>query len=119
MHKKGGGSTSSTCSMDSLAGVKASEGSSKQMTGIRAHEPQREPLRQTENVLRTQNNAIRTENSVNKVCISNILILSPLLQLCKLLKVSTQIVNLNNHTNLSLIHMGLNIQREVKEIDGN
>ena len=82
MHKKGGGSTSSTCSMDSLAGVKASEGSSKQMTGIRAHEPQREPLRQTENVLRTQNNAIRTENSVNKVCISKILILSPLLQLC-------------------------------------
>ena len=40
-------------------------------------------------------------------------------QLCKLLKVSTQIVNLNNHTNLSLIHMGLNIQREVKGIDGN
>ena len=74
MHKKGGGSTSSTCSMDSLANVKASEGSSKQMTGIRAHEPQREPLRQTENVLRTQNNAIRTENSVNKVWISKILI---------------------------------------------
>ena len=116
MHKKGGGSTSSTCSMDSLAGVKASEGSSKQMTGIRAHEPQREPLRQTENVLRTQNNAIRTENSVNKVWISKTYIKS---FTSIILKVSTQIVNLNNHTNLSLIHMGLNIQREVKGIDGN
>ena len=70
MHKKGGGSTSSTCSMDSLASVKASEGSSKPGNAIRMNEPQREPLKQTENVLRTQNNAVRTENSLNKVRIT-------------------------------------------------
>ena len=67
IQKKGGGSTSSTCSMDSLASVKAPEGSSRQPNAMRAPEPQREPLKQTENVLRTQNNAVRTENSLNKV----------------------------------------------------
>merc|ERR1719284_1859438 len=46
--------------------MKSSEGTSRPLNSLRAHEPQREPLRQTENVLRTQNNAIRTENSVNK-----------------------------------------------------
>ena len=67
MHKKGGGSTSSACSMDSLASMKSSEGTSRPLNALRAHEPQREPLKQTENVLRTQNNAVRTENSLNKV----------------------------------------------------
>lgn len=66
MQKKGGGSTSNTCSMDSLASVKASEGSSRHANAMRAPEPQREPLKQTENVLRAQNNVVRTENSLNK-----------------------------------------------------
>ena len=69
MQKKGGGSTSNTCSMDSLASVKASEGSSRHANAMRAPEPQREPLKQTENVLRAQNNVVRTENSLNKVSI--------------------------------------------------
>ena len=67
MQKKGGGSTSSACSMDSLVSMKSSEGTSRPHNPLRAHEPQREPLKQTENVLRTQNNAVRTENSLNKV----------------------------------------------------
>ena len=63
--KKGGGSTSSACSMDS---VSASEGTSKQSNSVRVHAPpQREPLKQTENVMKAQTSAVRTENSVTKV----------------------------------------------------
>ena len=64
-NKKGGGSTSSTCSMNS---VNASESTSKQSSSVRTHAlPQREPLKQTENVMKSQTTAARTENSVTKV----------------------------------------------------
>jgi hypothetical protein len=63
--KKGGGSTSSTCSTDS---VNASESTSKQSNSVRVHAPpQREPLKQTENVMKSQASAVRTENSITKV----------------------------------------------------
>ena len=64
-NKKGGGSTSSTYSMNS---VNASESTSKQSSSVRAHAvPQREPLKPTENVMKSQNTAARNENSVTKV----------------------------------------------------
>ena len=68
--KKGGGSTSSTTSINNMT---ASQSTSKQSNSV--HAPaQREPLRPTENVMKSQNNPIRTENSVTKV--SNIFLTS-------------------------------------------
>ena len=68
MYKKPQGSTSSQGSSDSAASVKVPEATAKHPSAMRmAEPPQREPLKQTENVMRTQNNVIRTENSLNKV----------------------------------------------------
>ena len=62
------GSTSSTFSGNSVGSVKPMKAPVPLLNSVRSAEPPtREPLRQTENVMRSHN-VVRPENSLNKVC---------------------------------------------------